>query len=160
MLLIYNVRPDTCCIIRSMGSSVPARILLVEDNPGDVRLLQEALRFASVDHDFIVAEDGEEALRLVDNGPPAGTPFPRLAILDVNVPRVDGPHVLAHMRAREGWRDIPAIVMSSAESPEVLREVESIGNAVFYVKPSRLDEFLALGEKIKAVLSHGIDKAN
>ncbi|MCC6587522.1 MAG: response regulator [Bryobacterales bacterium] len=132
------------------------RILLVEDNPGDVRLLQEALRFAAVDHEFIVAEDGEEALRLVDKGVAEGTPLPRLAILDVNVPRVDGPRVLAHMRATEEWRDIPAIVMSSAESPEVLREVVSVGNAVFYVKPSRLDEFLALGEKIKAVLTNGI----
>ena len=157
MLLIYNVRVNSCCIIRSMGSSAPARILLVEDNPGDVRLLQEALRFASVEHEFVVAEDGEEALRLVENGMPAGGALPRLAILDVNVPRVDGPRVLAHMRSREGWRDVPAIVMSSAESPEVLRQVAAIGNAVFYVKPSRLDEFLALGEKIKAVLAHGIE---
>lgn len=142
-----------------MGSSTVARILLVEDNPGDVRLLQEALRFASVEHVFVVAEDGEEAVRLMQHGLSSAADLPQLAILDVNVPRVDGPRVLALMRASEGWCDIPAIVMSSAESPEVLREVESMGNAVFYVKPSRLDEFLALGEKIKAVLTGGIDRA-
>src|SRR5262245_61827088 len=88
-------------------------ILLVEDNPGDVRLTREALREGKVRNELQVARDGVEALDLLSRrGPFAGAPRPDLILLDLNLPRKDGREVLAELKAHEDLRRIPVVVLT------------------------------------------------
>lgn len=86
----------------------PIEILLVEDNPGDVRLTQEALREAKVINNLTIAKDGMEALAyLRRQGPYAHAPRPHLILLDLNLPKRDGREVLAEIKADESLKRIP-----------------------------------------------------
>ena len=76
----------------AQGRSRPIEVLLVEDNPGDVRLTREALKDGKVSNNLSVMQDGVEALRFLRReGPDAGAPRPDLVLLDLNLPKKDGP---------------------------------------------------------------------
>lgn len=102
----------------------PIEILLVEDNPGDVRLTKEALRGAKMDSNMIVARDGEEAMEYLsraievkaDEGEARSRPD--LVLLDLNLPRKNGHEVLRWIKSRDALRSIPVVILttSSAES--------------------------------------------
>ena len=114
----------------------PAEILLVEDNPGDVRLTIEALRESKVANNLNVARDGVEALAyLRREGAYANAVRPDLILLDLNMPRKDGREVLAEIKAEPHLRTIPVVVLttSSAEA-DVLRSYE-LGVNSFITKP-------------------------
>ena len=91
------------------------RVLLVEDNPGDVDLLRLAFSNAALDCELTVLDDGGEALAFVrQDGKYAGVPIPDLAILDLNVPKNDGLEILAAMRANPKFAELPVAVLSSS----------------------------------------------
>ncbi len=120
----------------------PARILLVEDNPGDVRLTREALKDSRVINELTVVNDGVEALEYLHRqGAHAHASRPDLILLDLNLPRKDGREVLAEIKSDQKLQQIPVVVLttSSAEK-DVLQSSELAANA-YVTKPIEFDEF-------------------
>lgn len=120
-------------------------ILLVEDNPGDVRLVAEALTGTPSQKRLRVAGDGAEALALLrcSDGRPTA-PLPHLILLDVRLPRTDGFEVLAELKRDPDLKRIPVVVLtSSAVEPDVARGYDLHANC-YVVKPAELDEFTSV----------------
>jgi CheY-like chemotaxis protein len=129
----------------------PVHILLVEDNPGDVRLVVEALRDLGMRIGLAVVKDGAEALAyLRREGAHADATRPDLVLLDLNLPRVSGREVLAIVKEDADLRRIPVIVLTSSSAEEdVARSYELHANC-YVTKPLELDRFVdvmsAIGE--------------
>lgn len=118
-------------------------ILVIEDNPADVRLLKEALKESSVKANLTILTDGLAAIRFLDEvkqRPPDF--FPHLILLDINLPKINGFDVLKHLKFDETLKRVPVIVLSSSQNPEdVVRAYELHANC-FLTKPVDLEPFL------------------
>ena len=121
----------------------PMEILLVEDNPGDVRLAAEALAEANVLNHLSVAEDGVEALAFLHReGRYATAPHPDLILLDLNLPRKDGREVLLEVKYDPDLRRIPVIVLTTSQADEdVLNSYDAHAN-LYISKPKDFDQFM------------------
>ena len=128
----------------------PIEILLVEDEPGDVRLTIEALRSARVRNRIHAVEDGVEALDFLHRRPPyAEAPRPDLILLDLNLPRKDGREVLAEIKADPTLRTIPVVVLTTSRArDDVLRSYDLHANC-FISKPMDFDEFSTVVKSIE-----------
>jgi chemotaxis family two-component system response regulator Rcp1 len=127
----------------------PIEILLVEDNPADVRLTQEALREGKVRNILHVARDGVEALEFLrKKGKHAGAGRPDLVLLDLNLPRKDGREVLAEIKADPELKTLPVVVLttSSAET-DILKSYELHANC-YIQKPVDLEQFVQVVKSI------------
>ena len=121
----------------------PAQILLVEDNPGDVRLVMEALNEAPIATHMHVVEDGVEALAyLRREGKFASAPRPQLILLDLNLPRKDGRDVLADVKRDHDLRRIPVIVLTSSDAEQDIAMSYDLHANCFISKPVNLEKFL------------------
>ena len=122
--------------------SSPIEILLVEDNPGDVRLTQEALRDSKVANNLHTVGDGVEALRFLRReGEYADSPRPDLMLLDLNLPRLGGREVLEQVKEDPDLRRIPVVVLTTSEAEDdVVRSYELHANA-YVRKPVDFDQF-------------------
>jgi len=132
------------------GSGSPRRILIVEDNRGDVLLVEVALREAGLRFELIHMSDGEKAieyLRTLTNG--NGGPSLDLVLLDLNLPKRDGWEVLEELRSVTGKHSVPVVILSSSSAPQDVARAESLGVLKYIRKPSTLDEFMAIGQKIR-----------
>jgi two-component system response regulator len=119
-----------------------AEILLVEDNPGDVRLTREALAESGRAGRLHVVGDGEEALRFLRRQPPfTDAPRPDLILLDLNLPRVDGRQVLAELGDDDGLRHIPVVVLTTSARDEDVAACRASARA-FITKPADLDSYI------------------
>ena len=123
--------------------SKTVEILLAEDNPADVYLIEEALREHKVDFHITVAEDGEAAISLLAN---SGLK-PDIVLLDLNMPKRSGGEVLDEMRRTSA--DVPVIILTSSDSPSDREEALRLGATCYIRKPTGLDEFLEIGATIK-----------
>jgi chemotaxis family two-component system response regulator Rcp1 len=124
-------------------SQQPVEILLVEDNPADVRLTLEVLKDARVRNRVNVVEDGEQALSYLrrEDGFSAATAAD-LVLLDLNLPKKDGREVLAEIKADPQLRKIPVVVLTtSAAEADVLKAYESHANA-YITKPVDFQQFI------------------
>ena len=118
----------------------PARVLLVEDNPGDVLLTREAFEDASVAVDLVDVGSAPDAIAHVDSV--ADDELPDLVLLDLNLPGPPGLTVLDHIRGDDRLRHLPVIVLTSSQAPEdVLDSYRKLANS-FISKPVRPEEFL------------------
>jgi two-component system, chemotaxis family, response regulator Rcp1 len=127
-----------------MERAAPIQILLVEDQPADVRLTEEVFADGKVANDVHVVNDGEQAMAFLRRqGEFAGSPRPDLVLLDLNLPRMDGREVLAEIKSDPDLMVVPVIVLttSSAER-DVLDAYEHRANA-YVTKPIDLDQFIA-----------------
>ena len=126
-------------------------ILLVEDNPGDVRLIQEAFRTTGFEPTFHTAVDGDAALEFLQEGVDSTAgPSVDLILLDLNLPRTDGFEVLTAIRDEPELTSLPVIVLTSSEAPEdIVKSYELCANA-YLTKPSNPDEFAELGQAVEA----------
>ncbi|MEA2633749.1 MAG: hypothetical protein QOH92_516 [Chloroflexota bacterium] len=126
------------------------QILLVEDNPGDVRLTREALKEAKFRNTVQVVGDGVEALAyLHQQGQYSGAMRPHLIMLDLNLPRMDGREVLAAIKKDADLRRIPVVVLSSSEAEtDIARAYELHANA-YVTKPVDIDHFLQVVKAIE-----------
>ena len=125
-------------------------ILLVEDNPGDVRLTIEGLNEAKVRNNLNVARDGVEALEFLRRqGQFAEAVRPDLILLDLNLPRIDGREVLAEVKSDPDLKTIPVVVLttSSAEQ-DILRSYELQANC-YITKPVDLEQFIKVVRSIE-----------
>jgi two-component system, chemotaxis family, response regulator Rcp1 len=122
---------------------VPVDILLVEDNPGDVRLTLEALKEASVINTVHVVENGIQALGFLRNqGEYEHKPRPGLIILDLNLPIMDGRAVLDEIKKDEGLRVIPVIVLTTSQDHADVMKSYLQGANCYVTKPTDLDQYL------------------
>ena len=128
----------------------PVQILLVEDNPGDVRLAIEALRYMTVLNQLHVVQDGVEAMSFLRReGRFAGIPRPDLVLLDLNLPRKDGREVLAEIKQDVDLKRIPVVILtSSAAEQDVLQAYNLYANC-YITKPLELEQFLRVIRSIE-----------
>lgn len=122
-------------------------ILLAEDNPADVYLIEEALREHKVDFRLTVAEDGEAAMSMMIQGKIQ----PDIVLLDLNMPKRGGGEVLERIRQGNG-RDLPVIILTSSDSPTDREQALRLGATCYIRKPTGLDEFLEIGATIKRLV--------
>ncbi|EPY01809.1 response regulator [Magnetospirillum fulvum] len=125
-------------------------ILLVEDNPGDARLAQEALKEGRMTSRLKVVVDGVEAMAyLRREGIYADSPRPDLVLLDLNLPRKDGRQVLAEMKEDPELRRIPVVVLTTSQAgQDILRSYDLHANC-YITKPVDLDRFIAVVRSIE-----------
>ena len=125
--------------------SAPVEILLVEDNPGDVRLTQEALKEAKVLNNLSVVRDGVEAMAFLRREGRYGNAIrPDLILLDLNLPRKDGREVLAEIKADPYLRRIPVVVLTtSSAQQDILKSYDLHANG-YITKPVGLDQFVTV----------------
>ncbi len=129
------------------------RIVLVEDNPSDVYLLRQALEEHNVQYALEVIRDGEQALKYLGRLDAEELTPPDLLILDLNLPRHDGIEVLASCRGTRSLEVVPILVLTSSDSPKERDRAEQLGVSDYVRKPIMLEEFMAVGGRIKALLS-------
>jgi CheY-like chemotaxis protein len=131
-----------------VNETAPFRILLVEDNPGDVELTREALRDTGVPICLQVASDGVEALVVLQTDNAEASRRPDLIILDVNLPKKSGLEVLETLKSDPALRQIPVLMLScSAADRDVFRSYDLHANC-YVRKPENLDGFDRIFEAI------------
>jgi len=128
----------------------PIEILLVEDNPGDVRLTIEALKEAKVNNHLTVARDGEEALAYLQ-GQDGQTQHrrPDLILLDLNMPKTDGREVLAHIKRDIDLRQIPVVILTSSAAEQDILDTYDLHANCYITKPLDLDQFISVVHSIE-----------
>ena len=128
----------------------PVEILLVEDNPGDVRLTVEAFRDGKVFNHLSVVEDGVEALAFLRReGQYANAPRPDIILLDLNLPKKDGREVLAAIKADEHLHRIPVVVLTVSQTEEDILKSYNLNANCYITKPVDLDEFIRVVKSIE-----------
>ena len=124
-------------------------ILLVEDNPADVRLTMEALKEGKFQTRMRVARDGVEAMSILRReGPHADHPRPGLVLLDLNLPLKDGREVLAEIKQDADLHRIPVVVLTSSKAEQDILRAYDLRANCFITKPVDLDRFLAVVKSI------------
>lgn len=127
------------------GPIDPVDILLVEDNPGDVRLTREAFKEGRINNDLHVVTDGEAALDfLYQRGEHESAPEPDLVLLDLNLPRIDGLELLERIRDDPDLTRIPVIVLTSSEAEEDVVQSYELHSNAYLTKPVNHREFVDL----------------
>src|ERR1035438_5401706 len=121
----------------------PAEILLIEDNPGDVELIHEALQFGRVMNRISVATDGEAALAFLNRGLGfENAPLPDLILLDLNLPKKNGFEVLKEVKEHPVVSRVPVVILTSSQADrDILKSYDLRANC-FISKPVDVDEFL------------------
>jgi CheY-like chemotaxis protein len=127
----------------------PVEILLVEDNPGDVRLTKEALKEGKVYNNLHWAKDGVEAMEFLrQEGRHAKAPRPDIILLDLNLPKKDGREVLASIKGDARFKQIPVVILTTSEAEEdVLKSYELHANC-YVTKPVDLEKFIQVVQSI------------
>jgi CheY-like chemotaxis protein len=128
----------------------PIEILLVEDNPGDVRLTVEALKEAKVINHLTVLEDGAEALTyLRRQGAYAEAARPHLIILDLNLPKKDGREVLADIKEDDSLKRIPVVVLTTSDDEQDVLKSYNLHANCYVTKPVDLERFIKVVRSIE-----------
>ena len=128
----------------------PIEILLVEDNPGDVRLTIEALKEAKVINHLTVVKDGMEALAFLRRqGSYTAAPRPHLIVLDLNLPKKDGREVLADIKADDNLKRIPVVVLTTSQDEQDVLKSYNLHANCYITKPVDLDQFVRVVRSIE-----------
>lgn len=128
----------------------PLELLLVEDNPGDVRLTREALKSGEVAVHLSVARDGVEAMDFLrKRGTFESAPAPDLILLDLNLPRKNGREVLDEIKSDPELKKIPVLVMTTSRADQDIQRAYSLNANCYITKPMDLDEFLRIVRSIE-----------
>lgn len=126
------------------------KILMVEDNPDDVALAQEALKDAKMLSSMTVVEDGDEAmLFLKAEGEYADREFPDIILLDLNLPRKDGREVLEEIKGDPVLRKIPVVVLTTSDAPEDIEQAYKHYVNCYITKPVGFDQFIKVVKSIE-----------
>lgn len=128
----------------------PVELLLVEDNPADVRLTREAFRDAKLINNLNHVEDGVEAMRyLRREGGYTDMPRPDVVLLDLNLPRKDGREVLKEMRDDPALANIPVVVLTTSRAEEDVLQSYNLHANCFISKPVDFDRFVEVVQSIE-----------
>jgi chemotaxis family two-component system response regulator Rcp1 len=139
-------------------SIVPtARILVIEDNPSDVFLLDRALKKQDLRFELIHLLNGDDALAFIRRqGAYAEAAIPNLILMDVNLSKYTGEDILREIRAAQHLAGVPVCAWSSSQSRQDQSLLNDLGVCQFITKPSGLDQFMAIGKILKDVLAGSI----
>ncbi len=125
-------------------------ILMVEDDPGDVRLTREALKGSKVLHSLNVVEDGVAALDYLRKvGPYAQAVRPDIVLLDLNLPRKDGREVLSAMKQDAALRAIPVVILTTSQDEEDVLRAYNLNANCYVTKPVDFDQFMRIVRAIE-----------
>ena len=126
------------------------QVLLVEDNPGDVRLTKEALKEGKLLNQLTVVGDGVEALSFLrQEGKYADALQPELILLDLNLPKKDGREVLAEIKADPKLRRIPVVVLTTSSAEEDILKIYDLHANCYITKPVDLEQFMGVVKSIE-----------
>jgi two-component system, chemotaxis family, response regulator Rcp1 len=126
------------------------QVLLVEDNPGDIRLTKEALKEGKLLNQLTVVGDGVEALSFLrKEGIYADALQPELILLDLNLPKKDGREVLAEIKADPNLRRIPVVVLTTSSSEEDILKIYDLHANCYITKPVDLEQFMGVVKSIE-----------
>jgi CheY-like chemotaxis protein len=129
---------------------LPAEILLVEDDPGDVHLMREALRESQVHHTLHVVEDGVEALAFLRRqGKYASVPRPALVLLELNLPNKNGREVLREIKQDPHLRRIPVVVLTTSDTDRDILQSYDLHANCYVTKPMDLEQFVTVVQAIE-----------
>jgi CheY-like chemotaxis protein len=124
-------------------------VLIVDDDPGDVLMIEEALESIAAPRAVFVVNDGEEALAFLRQaGDYTAAPRPDVVLLDLNMPRMDGRQVLAEIKSDEELRSIPVVVLTTSQAPADIVSSYSLHANAYVTKPMNLDELTSVIHKI------------
>jgi len=128
---------------------MPLEVLLVEDSPGDVRLTREAFRDAKTNINLHVATDGVAAMAFLRHeGDHSQAPRPDFILLDLNLPKMDGREVLAHIKEDDNLKTIPTIILTTSEAEvDILKSYQLQANC-YINKPVQLEAFEAIVKSV------------
>lgn len=136
-------------IDNKLGQSV--EILLVEDNPGDIRLIVEVLKEGKIHNNLSVVEDGELALSyLRREGSYLDAIVPDIILLDLNLPKINGNEVLAEIRKDPLLKHIPVIILTTSEAEQDILKAYDLNVNCYITKPVNLDDFLTVVRSIES----------
>lgn len=139
----------------TLGDNRQVQILLVEDNPADARLTQEAIRDTEFRYQLHLAEDGEEAMEFLhQEGEFADVPRPDLILLDLNLPGMDGREVLAEIKSDDDLGSIPVVVLTTSTAQQDLLYSYGLRANSYVNKPIDRDRF---NDMIKSVMEYWIN---
>jgi CheY-like chemotaxis protein len=119
--------------------STPVQIYVVDDDPGHVRLIQKNLRRSGIFNNIKVFQDGASVIEDLQNKPTAAHPI--LMLLDLNMPGIDGFQVLNTLKANQATKQIPIIVLTTANEPREIQRCYDLGCNLFMTKPMNYEEF-------------------
>lgn len=127
-------------------------VLLVEDNPRDVRLTQRAFKKAGLPHELRVVRDGDEALAYLHREgvyqDPLSAPRPDVMLLDLNLPRMGGHELLHAVKQDSRFKQLPIIVLTTSERPDDVRQAYDAGANAYLLKPVEFSRFTAVIEQL------------
>ena len=128
----------------------PIEILLIEDNPGDVRLTREALKEGKVRNVLSVVQDGVEALAFLKReGSYAAARRPDLILLDLNLPKKDGREVLAEIKEDPDLRRIPVVILTTSSAEQDIVRTYNLHENCYIIKPLDMDQFINVVKSIE-----------
>jgi chemotaxis family two-component system response regulator Rcp1 len=128
----------------------PIEILLVEDNPGDVRLTVEVFKEAKMKNNLHIVMDGVEAMAFLhQEGKYRDVPRPDLILLDLNLPKKDGREVLAEIKNDAVLRSIPVVALTTSKADEDVIKTYNLHVNCYIVKPVDFDQFIKVVEGIE-----------
>jgi CheY-like chemotaxis protein len=122
-------------------AAAPIHILLVEDNPADVRLTVEALKESKTPNNLRVARDGEEAIQYLRHDGVEPAIRPDVILLDLNLPRKHGREVLEEIKRDKALRYIPIVVLTTSQAEQDVLSCYDLGANAFVTKPADVDQF-------------------
>jgi CheY-like chemotaxis protein len=129
------------------------QILVVEDAEPDVLLVREALQRSGLKFELQLLEDGESAVDYIEAlERDQAVPRPDLVLLDLNLPMKSGSQVLERLRESTICGDIPVVILTSSDSPKDKAQAAHLRATEYFRKPSRLDEFMRLGQVVRKIL--------
>jgi chemotaxis family two-component system response regulator Rcp1 len=137
-------------MLPNSGQVRPVDILLVEDNPGDVRLIREALRDGKLLNQLSTVMDGQQAMAFLrKQGSYAQVSQPDLILLDLNLPRKDGREVLAEIKADPDLKRIPVVIVTSSQADEDILRTYNLHANCYVTKPVDLAKFVAVVKSVE-----------
>jgi CheY-like chemotaxis protein len=133
-----------------MNKSRPINILLIEDNPGDVRLTQEAFKEGRLSIKMDVVMDGVEAIKFLRKEPPyAESVIPDLILLDLNLPKRDGREVLEEIKTDPNLKRIPVVILTTSNAEQDILKSYNLHVNCYINKPVDFDKFFDIIQKIE-----------
>jgi len=128
----------------------PIDILLVDDNPADIRLTQEAFKEVTIRSTLHIVRDGAEALSFLQRTDRfSAAPRPDLILLDLNLPKKDGREVLAELKNAPAFKSIPIVILTTSSAEEDIRHTYNHHANCYITKPADLDEFIDVVKQIE-----------
>ncbi len=135
-----------------MKSEKP-KILLVEDNPADINLVEEALEEAQLDCCLHIMRDGVRAVEFLEQlDAEPDRPAPQVVLLDLNLPKIGGEEVLKRVRLSPKCEGVKVMIISSSDAPGDRERMMKLGATDYFRKPSGLAQFMLLGPKVRALI--------